>query len=346
VNRSPFGRLPDGPAVDRFALDNGRVEVDLMSYGAAIISVRAPDRDGRMEDVVLGFDALDGYLTRSRFFGTIVGRVGNRIAQGRFTLDGVEYRLAVNNGANHLHGGNRGFDKVVWRAESFERDGAAGVLFSYTSADGEEGYPGMLDASVTCTLTPANELVLRYHATCDKPTPVNLTNPSYFNLAGRGRGDILRHQLTLDADRYTPVDDTMIPTGELAGVEGTPFDFRTPAAIGARIDGADEQLRRGNGYDHNFVLNEPSLAGGPASARVVEPASGRTLEVRTTEPGVQFYSGNSLDLARNGFGPRSAFCLETQHFPDSPNHPQFPSTILRPGETYESTTVFTFGVTP
>ena len=345
MNRSSFGRLPDGSAVDRFVLTNGRVEVGLMSYGAAIISVRAPDRDGRIEDVVLGFDTLDDYLTWSRFFGTVVGRVGNRIARGRFTLDGVEYRLAVNNGANHLHGGNRGFDKVVWRTEPFERDGATGVAFSYTSVDGEEGYPGMLETSVTCTLTPGNELVLRYHATCDKPTPVNLTNHSYFNLTGRGHGDILRHQLTLDADRYTPVDETMIPTGEIAGVEGTPFDFRTPTAIGARIDGADEQLRRGNGYDHNFVLN-----GAPGAlhraASVVEPESGRTLQVSTTEPGVQFYSGNHLDLARNGFDRRGAFCLETQHFPDSPNHPQFPSTILRPGRTYESTTVFIFGVTP
>jgi len=345
VNRSSFGRLPDGSAVDRFALTNGRIEVSLMSYGAAIISVRAPDRDGRLEDVVLGFDTLDDYLTRSRFFGTVVGRVGNRIARGRFTLDGVEYRLAVNNGANHLHGGNRGFDKVVWRAEPFEREGATGVAFSYTSVDGEEGYPGMLDASVTCTLTSGNELVLRYQATCDKPTPVNLTNHSYFNLSGRGHGDILRHQLTLDADRYTPVDETMIPTGEIVGVEGTPFDFRTPTAIGARIDGADQQLRRGNGYDHNFVLN-----GAPGAlhlaASVVEPDSGRTLQVSTTEPGVQFYSGNNLDLECNGFARRGAFCLETQHFPDSPNQPQFPSTILRPGRTYESTTVFIFGVTP
>jgi aldose 1-epimerase len=345
VNRSSFGRLPDGSAVDRFVLTNGRVEVGLMSYGAAIISVRAPDRNGRIDDVVLGFDTLDDYLTRSRFFGTVVGRVGNRIARGRFTLDGVEYQLAVNNGANHLHGGNRGFDKVVWRTEPFEHDGATGVAFSYTSVDGEEGYPGMLETSVTCTLTPGNELVLRYHATCDKPTPVNLTNHSYFNLAGRGHGDILRHQLTLDADRYTPVDETMIPTGEIAGVEGTPFDFRTPAAIGARIDGADEQLRRGNGYDHNFVLN-----GAPGAlhlaASVLEPESGRTLQVSTTEPGVQFYSGNNLDPARNGFDRRGAFCLETQHFPDSPNHALFPSTILRPGRTYESTTVFIFGVTP
>ena len=345
MNRSSFGRLPDGSAVDRFVLTNGRIEVGLMSYGAAIISVRAPDRDGRLEDVVLGFDTLEDYLTRSRYFGTVVGRVGNRIARGRFTLDEVEYQLAVNNGANHLHGGNRGFDKAVWRPEPFERDGATGVAFSYTSVDGEEGYPGMLQTSVTCTLTPGNELVLRYQATCDKPTPVNLTNHSYFNLAGRGRGDILRHQLTLDADRYTPVDEAMIPTGEIAGVEGTPFDFRTSTAIGARIDGADEQLRRGNGYDHNFVLN-----GAPGSLRraasVMEPGSGRTLQVSTTEPGVQFYSGNHLDLAHNGFERRGAFCLETQHFPDSPNHPLFPSTILRPGRTYESTTVFIFGVSP
>jgi len=356
VNREAFGRLPDGTPVDRFALTNGRgVEVSLMTYGAALISVRAPDRNGRVEDIVLGFDTFDDYLAKSRFFGAVVGRYGNRIAKGRFTLDGTPVQLAVNNGANHLHGGNRGFDKVVWQAEPIGRDGGVGVVLTYTSVDGEEGYPGTLKATVTYTLTPRNELTLDYRATSDKATPINLTNHSYFNLAGRSGGDILQHRLTLNADRYTPVDGTLIPTGELAAVTGTPFDFRAPAGIGARIDGDHEQLRRGNGYDHNFVLNgggalqsdrsAERLALHPA-ARVVEPSSGRTLDVATTEPGVQFYAGNNLDLARNGFGRRSGFCLETQHFPDSPNHPQFPSTILRPGQTYESRTVFTFGVTP
>jgi len=346
VSPSTFGRLPDGTPVDRFALTLGRgLEVAVMSYGATLISVRAPDRSNRVEDVVLGFDAFDDYLTKSRYFGSIVGRYGNRIAHGRFVLDGAPFQLAVNNGANHLHGGVRGFDKVVWKAESFQSGGNTGVAFTYTSADGEEGYPGALNASVTYTLTPGNELRLDYRATTDKPTPINLTNHSYFNLAGRGGSDILRHALTLDADRYTPVDATQIPTGEMATVAGTPFDFRTVSAMGARIDADEEQLRRGNGYDHNFVLNNPS-SGIRHAAHVVEPSSGRTLDVATTEPGIQFYAGNNLDVARNGFGRRTAFCLETQHFPDSPNHPRFPSTILRPGQIFESTTVFTFGVTP
>jgi len=354
VNRSSFGRLPDGTPVDRFALKNGRgLEVGLMSYGAAVISVRAPDRNGHVEDIVLGFDKFDDYLTKARYFGTVVGRYGNRIAKGRFALDGVAYQLAVNNGVNHLHGGHRGFDKAVWHADPFERGGGAGVAFTYTSVDGEEGYPGTLKASVTYTLTAGNELVLDYQAASDKATPVNLTNHSYFNLAGRGCGDITPHVLTLHADRYTPIDEAMIPTGDVATVAGTPFDFRTPAPIGARIDAGHEQLRRAGGYDHNFVLNgrgdarlKSSRSTTEHAARVVEPASGRTLDVATAEPGVQFYAGNNLDPARNGFARRAGFCLETQHFPDSPNHPQFPSTILRPGRTYESTTVFTFGVTP
>jgi aldose 1-epimerase len=346
VNRDAFGRLPDGTSVDRYTLTNSRgVEVRLMSYGAAIISIRTPDRNGRVEDVVLGYDTLDEYLAKSRFLGTVVGRYGNRIAKGRFMLDGVPIQLAVNSGANHLHGGNRGFDQKVWKAEALERGGNVGVVFTYTSADGEEGYPGTLKATVTYTLTPANELTLDYLATTDKATPINLTNHSYFNLAGRhSGGNVLQYQLTLNADRYTPVDATLIPTGEIAPVEGTPFDFRRPVAIGARIDGDNEQLRRGGGYDHNFVLN-----GGPGlrhAAHVVEPSTGRTLDVATTEPGVQFYTANNLDVARNGFGRRAAFCLETQHFPDSPNHPQFPSTILRPGQTFKSQTVFTFGVMP
>jgi aldose 1-epimerase len=361
VSRAPFGVLPGGGAVEVYTFGNANgVEVRAMTYGAAIISVRAPDRAGRLDDVVLGFDNLDDYLAKSRFFGTIVGRYGNRIGKGRLVLDGSTIQLTTNNGANHLHGGVKGFDKVVWKAEPFERDGNAGVAFTYTSADGEEGYPGRLEVGVTYTLTARNELVLEYVARTDKATPINLTNHSYFNLAGRGHGDVLQHQLTLNADRYTPTDATQIPTGEIALVAGTPFDFRTPTAIGARIDADHEQVRRGNGYDHNFVVNgwsddadtagarafQASVAETHHAAHVVDPASGRTLDLATTEPGVQFYSGNNLDRARNGFGRRTAFCLETQHFPDSPNHANFPSTILRPGDTYRSKTAYTFGVAP
>jgi len=343
VTRASFGRLPDGRSVDVFTLANGRgVEVRAMTYGATIISVRTPDRGGRTDDIVLGFDRVDDYLTKARFFGTVAGRYANRIGKARFALDGREYPLAANNGVNHLHGGAVGFDKKIWNGEPFDRDGNSGVVFTYTSPDGEEGYPGTLKVTLTYTLTPRNELVLDYEAATDKATPINLTNHSYFNLAGRGHGTILQHQLTINADRYTPTDDTLIPTGELATVDGTPFDFRRATAIGARIDADNPQLKNGRGYDHNYVLN-----GGPGlrlAAKVVEPSTGRTLQVDTTEPGVQFYAGNGLDATRNGFGPRAGFCLETQHFPDSPNKPSFPSTILRPGETFRSKTVFTFGV--
>jgi aldose 1-epimerase len=344
VNRTAFGTLPDGSAVEVYTLRNTNgVEARVMTYGATLISVRAPDRAGRVDDVVLGFDSVEPYLTKARYFGSIVGRYGNRIGKGTFTLDGATYHLATNNGVNHLHGGNAGFDKKVWQAEPFEKDGNSGVTFSYTSVDGEEGYPGTLKAGVTYTLTPRNELMLDYTATTDKATPLNLTNHSYFNLAGRGHGNVLQHQITIDADRYTPTDAGQIPTGEIAPVAGTPFDFRKPTAIGAHIDADDEQIRRGNGYDHNFVLNG---TGTHHAAHVVEPTTGRTLDVATTEPAVQFYTGNNLDPVRNGFERRGAFCLETQHFPDSPNHANFPSTILRPGQTFRSRTTFTFGVTP
>jgi len=348
VPRAMFGTLPGGGSVEVLTLRNTNgIEVRAMTYGATIISVRVPDRSGRVDDVVLGFDNLDDYLTRARYFGTIVGRYGNRIGNGRFTLDGSTIQLTTNNGPNHLHGGAKGFDKVVWTAEPFERDGSAGVTFTYDSPDGEEGYPGTMHAAVSYSLTPRNELVLEYSATTDRATPINLTNHSYFNLAGRGHGDILQHQLTLHAARYTPTDAGQIPTGEIEPVAGTPFDFRTPAAIGARIDADHEQIRRGNGYDHNFVIDGYDPSTGPVlrpAARVVDPASGRTLEVTTTEPAVQFYAGNNLDAMRNGFGRRTGFCLETQHFPDSPNHPDFPSTILRPGGAYRSKTVYSFGI--
>ena len=348
VTRAPFGRTPAGEAVEVFALTNAHgLRVRAITYGGVIVSLETPDRAGRRGDIVLGYDSLDGYLRSSPYFGAIVGRYGNRIAGGRFTLDGISYRLATNNGPNHLHGGVKGLDKVVWAAEPFSGDSSAGVAFSYTSPDGEEGYPGALRMRVTYTLTDRDELIVDYVATTDKATPVNLTQHSYFNLAGNGAGDILDHELTIDADSFTPVDSTLIPTGAIAPVAGTPFDFRAPVAIGARIAQDDPQLRNGRGYDHNFVLSRRGT-GLVHAARVTEPMSGRTLDIATTEPGIQFYSGNFLDGSITGkagvYGRHSGFCLETQHYPDSPNQPAFPSTILRPGEEYRSRTVFTFGV--
>ena len=332
-----------------FTLTNANgMEVRTIPYGAIIVSITVPDRRGTLGDVVLGFDSADGYQNTHPYFGAIVGRYGNRIAKGHFILDGATYTLATNNGPNHLHGGVKGFDKAVWRAEPFTRDGKHGIVYTYVSRDGEEGYPGELTARVTYTLTPSNEIVVDYDATTTKATPINLTQHTYFNLAGEGSGDILGHRLTLDADRFTPVDATLIPTGELAPVEGTPFDFRQPTAVGARIAADHEQLRHGNGYDHNWVLN-----GSPGQLRhaatLEDPKSGRTLDVSTTEPGLQFYSGNFLDGTVTGkhghvYNQRYGLCLETQHFPDSPNHSNFPSTILRPGERYQSQTVFAFGV--
>jgi aldose 1-epimerase len=348
VTRAPFGQTPDGEAVESFTLTNAHgIELRAISYGGIIVSLRVPDRDGRLDDVVLGHDDLAGYLAKPSFFGALVGRYGNRIAGGRFTLDGRTYTLATNNGPNHLHGGVRGFDKRVWKAEPFERPGTAGLVLTRTSPDGEEGYPGNLAVRVTYTLTDRDEVGFEYFATTDKPTVVNLTQHSYFNLAGDGKRDVLGHELMIDADRFTPVDKTLIPTGVLAAVAGTPFDFRKPATIGARIGADDEQIRNGGGYDHNFVLK----GGGDGSTpviRVFEPTTGRTLDIATTEPGVQFYSGNFLDGSVTGkaghvYGKRYGFCLETQHFPDSPNHAGFPSTVLRPGKEYRSKTVLKFG---
>ncbi len=347
VKREPFGKMPDGAEVELFTLRNAAgMEIRAISYGGIITSLRVPDRNGRFDDVVLGFDRLEDYLEDHPFFGAIIGRYGNRIARGQFTLNGTTYKLATNNGPNHLHGGNKGFDKVLWKAAPV--DGKNAVTFTRTSPDGEEGYPGNLQVQVTYTLTDENELIVDYRATTDKPTVVNLTQHSYFNLAGQASGDILGHQLRLNADRYTPVDETLIPTGELAPVEGTPFDFRKPTAIGSRINGPHPQVKNGQGYDHNWVLNR-SGSGLQLAARVVEPKTGRTLEIRTTEPGIQFYSGNFLDGKLTGkqgarYNHRTGFCLETQHFPDSPNQPKFPSTTLRPGTEYSSRTVFTFGV--
>jgi aldose 1-epimerase len=350
VTRAPFGRLSDGRAVDVYTLTNAHgIEVHVMTFGAIITVVRTPDRAGRRDDIVLGFDGLDGYVREHPYFGAVVGRYANRIAHGRFTLDGKTYHLALNNGPNSLHGGRRGFDKALWNAESFSNDSAAGVSLRYTSPDGEENYPGTLRVHVTYTLNTHDELEVDYEATTDEPTILNLTQHSYWNLHGEGQGDILDHVVQIDASAFTPVDSTLIPTGEITPVAGTPFDFRTPTPVGARIDAPNEQLRFGRGYDHNFVLDRKDT-GLTHAARVVDPASGRTLDVSTTEPGMQFYTGNFLDgtlIGKSGhaYGHRTGLVLETQHFPDSPNHPNFPSTVLRPGSTYRSRTVFRFGVT-
>jgi aldose 1-epimerase len=347
ITKKAFGKTGDGKPVDLYTLTNQHgMEIRVMSYGGIILSLRVPDKNGEFDDVTLGYESLDGYLEKTAYFGAIIGRYGNRIANGKFTLDGKEYTLAINNGPNALHGGLKGFDKVVWAAEPFENQDGAGVIFAYTSPDGEEGYPGNLKARVTYTLTAQNELIFDYHATTDKATPINLTNHTYFHLAGDGKGDILGHVLMLNADRLTPVDKNLIPTGELQSVKGTPLDFTKPTVVGARIHEQNEQLLFAGGYDHNFVINRqgPGLA---LAARVEGPTTGRVMEVFTTEPGVQFYSGNFLDGTITGKGghvytPRTGFCLETQHFPDSPNKPQFPSTILRPGEAYDSKTVYKF----
>ncbi len=351
ITRRNFGTMPDRTAVTMYVVRNiNGLEIRAINYGAIITSLLVRDRRGQLADVVNGHINLSGYINRSRFFGAVVGRYGNRIAKGRFPLDGREYALAVNNGPNHLHGGVKGFDKVVWQFDSaVSKPGTGSIGFKRVSPDGEEGYPGNLSVRVLYTLTAANELIVDYTATTDKPTPINLTQHSYFNLGGHAAEEITGHVLTINADRYTPVDATQIPTGEIADVAGTPFDFRAPTRIGARIDDDNEQLKIGGGYDHNYVLNRtgPGLV---LAARVEDPPSGRVLEVRTTEPGLQFYSGNKLDGTITGkanvvYGRRSGFCLETQHFPDSPNHPEFPSTILRPGQTFSSRTVYAFSVT-
>ncbi len=344
LDKQDFGKTADGTPVDLYTLTNAHgMIVKVMTYGGIVTQIVVPDRNGKMGDVVLGFDSLDEYLAGDPYFGATVGRVGNRIAKGKFTLDGQEYTLATNNGPNALHGGLKGFDKVVWQAAPISTGDEPSVRMTYLSKDGEEGYPGNLKAEVTFTVTKDNALRIDYKATTDKATPINLTNHSYFNLSGCDDGNILGHRLLLAADRYTPVDDTLIPTGELAPVKGTPFDFTKMTAIGRRIDKTG-----GNpvGYDHNFVLNS---GGGrlALAARVVDPRSGRVLEMLTTQPGVQFYTGNFLDGTIKGKGGTvynqyQAFCLEAQHFPDSVNQPKFPSTILRPGKTYRQTTVYKF----
>jgi aldose 1-epimerase len=343
VSKADFGQTTDGTKVDVYTLTNGRgLTAKVMTYGAIVTELHAPDARGQSADVVLGFDDLKGYLGNHPFFGAIAGRYANRIAGGKFTLEGKEYTLAKNNGPNTLHGGNKGFDKRVWKAEPVTGGGPA-VRFTYRSPDGEEGYPGNLDAAIVISLTNDNALKFEYTATTDKPTPVNLTHHGYFNLAGHNAGDILGHLVQIDADRFTPVDATLIPTGELKSVEGTPFDFRKPTAIGDRI-----RQVGGNpvGYDHNFVLR--GGASQPAQAATVrDPKSGRVMTVLTSEPGLQFYTGNFLDGTNKGkggavYGRHAGFCMEAQHFPDSPNRASFPTTILRPGQTYSQTTVYRF----
>lgn len=347
VKKQSFGKMPDGTPVDLYTLSNGiGMEARITTYGGAVVSLTAPDRAGKFADVVLGMDALDGYRGQKVFFGALIGRYGNRIGHARFVLEGKTYQLPANDGANTLHGGPEGFDKKVWQAaEAKSADGPA-LALTYVSKDGEEGFPGTLTAKVVYTLTNKNELQIDYTATTDQPTVLNLTNHSYFNLAGAGEGDILQHQVTINADRFTPVDAGLIPTGELREVKGTPFDFTKATAIGARIGQADEQLKLGGGYDHNWILNR-NQNGLTKAAEVYEPKTGRVMEVLTSQPGLQFYTGNFLDGTVHGKGGkvyprRGAFCMETQHYPDSPNKPSFPSTELKPGMTYHATTVFRF----
>jgi aldose 1-epimerase len=345
VTEQPYGTA-DGEEVTLFTLTNGSgMTVEIMNYGGIIQSIMVPDRNGEMANVTLGFDNLDRYLEGHPYFGNITGRYANRIAKGTFELEGETYQLAINNEPNTLHGGEKGFDKYVWDAEVLENE--VGVRLSRTSPDDEEGYPGNLEVEVTYTLTEDNEIRIDYHATTDAPTVVNLTNHAYFNLAGEGNGSILDHELQLMASSYTPVDETLIPTGEIAQVAGTPMDFTTPHAIGERIRDDFEQLVIGRGYDHNYVLDRENDDSLQLAARVTEPTSGRVLEVLTTEPGIQFYSGNFLDGAVIGASGRmyrqgDGFALETQHFPDSPNQPEFPTTVLNPGEEFNSTTVYAF----
>jgi len=347
VTKESFGKTADGARIDVFTLENGSgMKVSIIEYGGIVVSIEVPDREGRTGNVVLGFDNLEDYLEKNKpHFGALIGRFGNRIGKGRFALDGKEYTLARNNGENHLHGGTRGFDRVWWEGEIVDTREGRGLRLTYTSKDMEEGYPGTLAVTVVYSLTEDNALVIDYFAETDRKTVVNLTNHSYFNL--RGSGDILGHEMMIAADFFTPVDAGLIPTGELRPVKGTPMDFLRPMAIGARIEADDEQIGLGRGYDHNFVVRrDDSLA---LAARVREPETGRVMLVLTTQPGVQFYSGNFLDGTLTGHGGtvyehRSGFCLETQHFPDSPNKPDFPSTVLEPGERYRHTTVYKFGV--
>jgi aldose 1-epimerase len=356
TTKKPFGKTPDGQPVDLYVLTNKNgAEASITNYGGALVSLKMPDRNGKLADVVLGYDSAEGYVADKSYFGALVGRYGNRIGHAQFVLDGKTYTLAKNNGDNTLHGGVKGFNKALWAVRILPAKGGQLLELGYISKDGEEGFPGTLRVAVIYELTDANELRIRYRATTDKKTVVNLTSHGYFNLAGQGSGDILGHVLMIQARKFTPVDSGLIPTGELRDVTGTPFDFHKPTAIGARIDQDDEQLKLGGGYDHNFVLDrnvvgaEGAADGETLAARVLEPTSGRVMDVWTTEPGVQFYTGNFLDGKTVGKGgatypKRNAFCLETQHFPDSPNQPKFPTVVLIPGEEYNTVTTYKFSV--
>ena len=341
VTKRPFGKTPDGTSVDLYTIKTGTLEAKITNYGGIVTSLKVPDKQGKVADIVLGYDSLDGYLKASPFFGALIGRYGNRIGEAKFVLDGKTYSTPQNDGTNTLHGGPKGFDKAVWKAKEIPH----GVELILVSPDGDEGFPGTLTAVVRYTLVE-KDLKIEYSATTDKDTVVNLTNHSYFNLKGQGEGDILQHQLKLNASRYTPVDAGLIPTGELSSVEGTPFDFRKPTAVGARIDSDDDQLKKGKGYDHNWVLDSTGAKLNEA-AEVYEASTGRVMQVWTDQPGVQFYTGNFLDGTITGkdgkvYGHRAALCLETQHFPDSPNHPKFPTTELKPGEKYHAVTIYRF----
>ena len=347
MKKEPFGKLPDGSSVDLFTLTNANgLSASMTTYGGRVVSFKVPDKKGTLGDIVLGFDTLDGFLADNPYFGALIGRYGNRIGKARFTLDGKLYKLAANDGPNSLHGGKKGFDKVLWTAADVSTKDTPGLELRYISKDMEEGYPGELTSTVTYSLTPQNELRIDYNATTTKNTVLNLTNHTYWNLAGAGEGDILGHRMMIAAARFTPVDQTLIPTGEIKSLDGSPLDFRTATPIGERIGQDDQQLKFGKGYDHNYVIDS---ADGTLKrcVLVTEPNSGRSMEVLTTQPGVQFYTGNFLDGTLKGkggkvYGHRTAFCLETQHFPDSPNKPNFPSTELKPGAAYRHTTVYKF----
>ncbi len=345
VTKQSFGKTPDGTAVDLYVLKSGEIEAHIITYGGVVQALKVPDKSGKVADVALGFDSIDGYTggpkPNSPFFGALIGRYGNRIAGGKFTLDGKTYQVPQNDGSNALHGGTKGFDKAVWKGKEIPH----GVELTHVSPDGDQGFPGTLTTVVRYMLE-GKDLKIEYSATTDKATVLNLTNHTYFNLAGQGSGDILKDEVKINASRYTPVDDNLIPAGELAPVEGTPFDFRKATAVGARIEADNDQLKKGHGYDHNWVLDN---SGGKLAeaAEVYEPSSGRVLQVLTDQPGVQFYTGNFLDGTITGkdgkvYGHRSGLCLETQHFPDSPNHPKFPSTELKPGQKYHTVTIYRF----
>jgi aldose 1-epimerase len=350
IEKRTFGAVEGGQQVDLYTLRNqSGMEVSITNYGGAVVSLKVPDRTGKLGDVVLGYDNLQGYVNDKSYFGAIIGRYANRIAHARFTLGGASYSLAKNDGDNELHGGTRGFNKRIWTAKDISGNDGEALELTYYSKDAEEGYPGNLTVTVTYTLTPKNELKIEYQATTDKETVVNLTNHSYFNLSGQGNGDILNHRLTIHAQEFSPVDPTLIPGPESRSVRGTPFDFTQAEAIGARINQDDQQLKFGRGYDHNWILNPRGVHPLSLAAEVWEPQSGRALEVWTTEPGLQFYSGNFLDGTIRGkegkvYAHRAGFCLETQHFPDSPNHPAFPSTVLEAGQHFHSMTVYKFSV--